>query len=53
VAVFLGNLLAYEPLNARTLIASAIIIGSVVFINSARQPKVKTEPLQAVTDGDD
>ena len=53
VAVFLGNLFADEPLNARILIASAIIIGSVIFINSARQAKVKTEPLQAVLDGDD
>lgn len=53
VAVFLGNLLADEPLNPRILIASAIIIGSVIFINSARQAKVKTESLQAVADGDD
>ena len=50
VAVFLGNLLADESLNARILIASAIIIGSVIFINSARRPRIqtKTEPLQAV-----
>jgi len=53
VAVFLGNWLADEPLNARILVASAIIIGSVIFINSARQMKVKTERLQAVPDGDD
>ena len=55
VAVLLGNLLADEPLNGRILIAAAIIIGSVVLINSARQVKVKvkTEPLQAVPDGDD
>jgi drug/metabolite transporter (DMT)-like permease len=57
VAVFLGWLMAGEELNARIIIASAIIIGSVVLINSARQvkPKVtaKTEPLQAVADGDD
>jgi drug/metabolite transporter (DMT)-like permease len=57
VAVFLGWLLANEELNARIVIASAIIIGSVVLINSARQVKpkfkVKTEPLQAVPDGDD
>ena len=57
VAVFLGWLLANEELNARIAIASAIIIGSVVLINSARQlkpkVKVKTEPLQAVPDGDD
>ena len=55
VAVLLGSLFADEPLNGRTLIAAAIIIGSVVLINSARQAqaKVKTEPLQAVPDGDD
>jgi drug/metabolite transporter (DMT)-like permease len=56
VAVFLGWLLANEALNARIALASAIIIGSVVLINSARQVrvnKVKTEPLQAVPDGDD
>jgi drug/metabolite transporter (DMT)-like permease len=55
VAVLLGSLLADETLNGRILIAAAIIIGSVVLINSARQVqvKVKTEPLQAVPDGDD
>ncbi len=53
VAVFLGWLLASEALNARIGIASAIIIGSVILINSARRTKVKTEPLQAVPDGDD
>jgi hypothetical protein len=45
-------LFANEELNARIGIASAIIIGSVILINSARA-KVKTEPLQAVPDGDD
>ncbi len=53
VAVFLGWLFANEELNARIGIASAIIIGSVILINSARQAKVKTEPLQTVPDGDD
>jgi drug/metabolite transporter (DMT)-like permease len=48
VAVLLGNLLADEVLNGRILIATAIIIGSVVIINSARQAKAKTEPLQAI-----
>jgi drug/metabolite transporter (DMT)-like permease len=37
VAVFLGWLLANEELNARIGIASAIIIGSVIFINVTRQ----------------
>ena len=50
VAVFLGNLLADEPLNARILIASAIIIGSVVFINSARQAKVRVESVQTISE---
>ncbi|RPJ23018.1 MAG: EamA family transporter [Chloroflexi bacterium] len=53
VAVILGWLLADEALNTRIVIASAIIIGSVILINSARQVKVKTQPLQAVADGDD
>ncbi len=55
VAVILGWLLANEELNARIAIASAIIIGSVVLINSARQfkLKVKMEPAQAIPDGDD
>lgn len=46
VAVFLGNLLAQEPLSARTLIASGIIIGSVIFINRARRPEVRKEAEQ-------
>lgn len=37
VAVFLGWLFANEELNARIALASAIIIGSVIFINYARQ----------------
>jgi len=52
VAVFLGWLLANEVLNTRIAVATAIIIGSVILINYARQAKVKTEPLQAVSDGD-
>jgi drug/metabolite transporter (DMT)-like permease len=53
VAVLLGSWFAQESLTARTLVAAGIIIGSVVFISSARQVKVKTEPLQAVPNGDD
>ncbi|HET9591273.1 MAG TPA: EamA family transporter [Anaerolineales bacterium] len=53
VAVFLGNWFAQESLTLRILLAAGIIIGSVIFINRARQAKVKTEPLQAVpNDGD-
>lgn len=53
VAVFLGNWFAQESLTPRILVGAVITIGSVIFINSARQAKVKTEPLQAVSDGDD
>ena len=53
VAVFLGNWFAQESITPRILVGAVIIIGSVIFINSARQAKVKTEPLQAVADGDD
>ncbi|HEX5807632.1 MAG TPA: EamA family transporter [Anaerolineales bacterium] len=53
VAVLLGSLFADEIVNGRILVAAAIIIGSVVLINTARLVKVKTEPLQAVPDGDD
>lgn len=48
VAVFLGWLLANEDLNARIGIASAIIIGSVIFINWARQLKARATSLQPV-----
>src|SRR5512135_1950965 len=36
VAVLLGSWLAQEPLNGRIAVAAAIIIGSVILINSAR-----------------
>ena len=41
VAVFLGWLFAGEALNARIAVASAIIIGSVVLINYARQASAR------------
>jgi drug/metabolite transporter (DMT)-like permease len=47
VAVFLGWLLAGEELNARIGIASAIIIGSVIFINVSRQMSVRKEAREA------
>jgi len=43
VAVFLGWLFAGELLNARIFVASAIIIGSVIYINYARQRPVATK----------
>jgi hypothetical protein len=52
VAVFLGYFLADETLSGRILIASIIIVGSVILINYARMLTTKTQPLQAVPDGD-
>jgi len=48
VAVFLGWLLAGEVLNARIAVASAIIIGSVVLINYARQVANKKAAMEVV-----
>jgi drug/metabolite transporter (DMT)-like permease len=48
VAVFLGWLLADEDLTPRIIIASVIIIGSVILINWARQASAKKEAVQAV-----
>lgn len=41
VAVFLGNWFAQEPLTPRVLSASAIIIGAIVFMNSAHGSRAK------------
>lgn len=51
VALILGVLFADEPLNARIIFASAIILGSVIFINWARQAgeKKKKSIAQQVT----
>jgi len=51
VAVFLGWLLADEELNARIVVAATIIIGSVIMVNLTKQNKIKTKPLQPVSDG--
>lgn len=48
VAVFLGWLLANEELNARIAVASAIIIGAVIFINYARQLAARKPQAQLV-----
>lgn len=52
VAVLLGNWFVQEALTPRILAATGIIIGSVIFINWARQAKVKTEPLQSAVGGE-
>lgn len=50
VAVFLGNWFAQEPLTPRILSASAIIIGSVVFINSTGRSRASKEAVVAVNE---
>jgi drug/metabolite transporter (DMT)-like permease len=50
VAVFLGNWFAQEPLTPRILSASAIIIGSVVFINSTGRSRARKEAVVAVNE---
>jgi len=52
VAVLLGNWLAAEPLEPRIWLATAIIIGSVIFINSARQAPARREAKQAAASGE-
>ena len=51
VAVFLGSLFAGEALTARILFAAAIIIGSVIFINTARKPQVEPDMSQISGEG--
>lgn len=43
VAILLGSLLANEPLTPRIIIAAAVIIGSVVLINTSKKVKVIQE----------
>lgn len=48
VAVLLGAWLASEPLTSRILLAAGIIIGSVIFINWARQALAGKEARQVI-----
>ena len=41
IAIFMGNLLAQEPLTVRILVAALIIVSSVALINTARAAPVK------------
>ncbi|MEJ2707255.1 MAG: EamA family transporter [Anaerolineales bacterium] len=49
IAIFIGNLLAQEPLNAHILISALIIISAVALINSAptQKSQVEAKPVQA------
>ena len=52
VAVLLGSWLAAEKLEPHIWLATAIIIGSVVFINRKNKPKARSEPMkEAVSEG--
>ena len=44
VAVLLGTLFAHETVTMRTLIAAALIIGSVALIITAQQLRARVEP---------
>ncbi|MCL4275485.1 MAG: EamA family transporter [Anaerolineales bacterium] len=48
VAVLLGNWFGNEPLEPRIWLATAIIIGSVMFINSRSKPRVQKEAKEVV-----
>jgi drug/metabolite transporter (DMT)-like permease len=48
VAVFLGWLFAGEALNGRIAVATAIIIGSVILINWARQVSARKEAMPVI-----
>ncbi|MDD5037264.1 MAG: EamA family transporter [Methylococcaceae bacterium] len=50
VAVFLGYWFAQEPLTPRILSASAIIIGSVIFINSKGRSRTPKKAVVAVSE---
>lgn len=55
VAIFMGNLLAHEPLTSRVLIAAAIILGSVALITATQPASPKVENISAAvpSSGDD
>ncbi len=44
IAIFLGNLLAHEPLTPRILLATAVILGALALINTARAAPAKSQP---------
>jgi drug/metabolite transporter (DMT)-like permease len=55
IAIFLGNLLASEPLTPRILLSALVIVSAVVLINSARAVPPKVMPAYEITPscGDD
>lgn len=55
IAIFIGNLLAHEPLTARILASALIIISAVALINTSRAVKPKSifVPAELPSTGDD
>ncbi len=55
IAIFIGNLLAREPLTPRILISALIIISAVAVINTSRasKPKPVFTPVELPSTGDD
>ena len=53
IAVFIGSLLAQEPLNARILLSALVIIGAVAQINTSRMAAPQAAEVVPVAAGDD
>jgi drug/metabolite transporter (DMT)-like permease len=54
VAIFIGNLLASEPLTPRLLLAAGVIVSSVLLINLSKAASTKARaPAPAPCPGDD
>ena len=53
IAVFIGSLLAQEPLNARILLSALVIIGAVALINTSRMAAPQVAEVVPVAAGDD
>jgi drug/metabolite transporter (DMT)-like permease len=53
IAVFIGSLLAQEPLNARILLSALVIIGAVALINTSRMTAPKAAEALPAAAGDD
>ncbi len=52
VAVLLGNWIGNEPLEPRIWLATVIIIGSVMFINTRSKPQVRKEARKVTAESD-
>lgn len=50
IAIFIGNLLAQEPLTPRILLSAAVIAGSVALINASRHSHIRLQAESSSTD---